>query len=736
MLPTNATNRLPLRSARNLLFVLMACVPAVALATQPQSIPNPEANSATTTMTPEKLWDLGRVGEAAISPDGKWLTYTVTRYQLAENSGSADLLLAPVDGPDAIEGLATGLGTEMSTASKPRTLLTAIPGLQAIQWVDRPEGLRLLYLAPGKLKATDPQAWSINPATGESRQLTDIEGGIGNLRSTPNGSRLAFTRDIPLDDSLAKLHPDLPKADARIIDSLMYRLWNAWHDGAYSHVHVAPWNADGSMGPPIDLMEGMKADCPLPPLAGSEHLQWSPDGRQIALVIKPVERPAESTDSSVFTSDLADQLGPQGQLVASPLVNQTPDNPGYDVDPTYSPDGKWLAWIAMERPGFEADRARIMARRRSDGNTTEWTSGFDASAHNLLWSPSGERLVFDSEQRGAQQIFSIDVASGNLEQQTQGPHDLHTVQVLPDGRILATQQSMVRPVELALINPADGKIETVTDVNGETFRKLSLPTVQERYVPATDGQKIHNWLILPPGFDPKKKYPMLVFCQGGPQSQVGQFFSSRWNFHLMAAKGYVVLAVNRRGLPGFGQAWNDQISGDWGGQAMRDILSSTDALRSEPFIDAKRVGAVGASFGGYTVYWLMGNSGDRFSAMISHCGVFDLESMYGTTEELFFVNHDLGGPYWSSESVQKKYDQFSPHQFIGNWKTPLLVIHGEKDFRVPVSQGMEAFTAAQVQGIPSRFLYFPGEGHWVTKPQNSVLWQRVFFDWLDQHLSE
>ncbi|MFN9592151.1 MAG: S9 family peptidase, partial [Pirellulaceae bacterium] len=556
MLPTNATNRLPLRSARNLLFVLMACVPAVALATQPQSIPNPEANSATTTMTPEKLWDLGRVGEAAISPDGKWLTYTVTRYQLAENSGSADLLLAPVDGPDAIEGLATGLGTEMRSARTPRPLLTSIPGLQAIQWVERPEGLRLLYLAPGKLKSTDPQAWSINPATGESRQLTDIEGGIGNLRSTPNGSRLAFTRDIPLDDSLAKLHPDLPKADARIIDSLMYRHWNAWHDGAYSHVHVAPWNADGSMGPPIDLMEGMKADCPLPPLAGSEHLQWSPDGRQIALVIKPVERPAESTDSSVFTSDLADQLDPQGQLVASPLVNQTPDNPGYDVDPTYSPDGKWLAWIAMERPGFEADRARIMARRRSDGNTTEWTSGFDASAHNLRWSPSGERLVFDSEQRGTQQIFSIDVASGNLEQQTQGPHDLHTVQVLPDGRILATQQSMVRPVELALINPADGKIETVTDVNGETFRKLSLPTVQERYVPATDGQKIHNWLILPPGFDPKKKYPMLVFCQGGPQSQVGQFFSYRWNFHLMAAKGYVVLAVNRRGLPGFGQAWN------------------------------------------------------------------------------------------------------------------------------------------------------------------------------------
>jgi len=300
-------------------------------------------------------------------------------------------------------------------------------------------------------------------------------------------------------------------------------------------------------------------------------------------------------------------------------------------------------------------------------------------------------------------------------------------------KILAAQQSMLRPEELVVIDVASSATTTITHINDEIYSQIALPQVKERWVRASDGQMIQNWVIYPPDFDPSRSWPMLTYCQGGPQSAVSQFFSYRWNFHLMAAEGYVVLAVNRRGLPGFGQDWNDEISGDWGGQAVQDILAATDEMMTEPYIDRHRLAAVGASFGGYTIYWLMGHHEDRFRCMIAHCGVFNLESMYGSTEELFFVNHDMGGPYWRSDELKARYEEFSPHRFVANWKTPLLVIHGEKDFRVPVTQGMEAFTAAQVEGVPSRFLYFPNEGHWVLSPQNSVLWQRVFFDWLERY---
>lgn len=292
--------------------------------------------------------------------------------------------------------------------------------------------------------------------------------------------------------------------------------------------------------------------------------------------------------------------------------------------------------------------------------------------------------------------------------------------------------SMLRPTELFILSLEDGSVSALTDVNGEIYAELELPEIEERWVRSTDGEKVHNWVIYPPDFDAERKWPLLVYCQGGPQQQIGQWFSYRWNFHLMAARGYVIVAVNRRGLPGFGRKWNDEISGDWGGQAMRDILASTDSMMTEPFIDTRRVGAIGASFGGYTTYWLMGNHGGRFAAMVAHAGVFNLESMYGSTEELFFVNWDLGGPYWKDAATRAKYEAFSPHRFVGSWSTPLLVIHGEKDFRVPVTQGIEAFTAARVQGVPARFLYFPDEGHWVLSPQNGVLWHRVFFDWLDR----
>ncbi len=679
-------------------------------------------------MTTESLFDLGRLGEVAVSPDGEWVAYTVNRYSLAENSSKTEVHLAELGNTlatKATAGKAAAFGTVRVGLVGDRIALGPAKGIQSIGWVKRPDGLHMVYVAPGEGENKDLQAWSLDPASGAKKQLTKIAGGIGNLKVSPTGRHLAFTIDVKLDATVQELYADLPKADARIIDSLMYRHWNAWHDYAYSHVHVAPWNEDGSVGEAKDLMAGLRADCPLPPMGGAEHFNFSQDGKELALTIKLVNNPAESTDSSIF---LVPVNGGQ-------LQNITPGMVGYDTEPNYSPDGRWIAFQSMMRAGFEADRNRIMLYDRTQGKLRELTEGLDQTTHNIRWSHDSSHLYFDSEYVGTQQAFEINATTGRVRQRTNGQFDFHLLSPLPkaDG-FLVSQQSMLRPMELALVH-GNENVVTLTSINEDAFKEIELPMVDERWVRASDGKQIHNWVILPPKFDPSKSYPMLVYCQGGPQGQIGQFFSYRWNFHLMAAKGYVVLAVNRRGLPGFGQQWNDQISRDWGGQAMKDILASTDSMLTEPFVDSKRVGAVGASFGGYTVYWLMGNAESRFQAMIAHCGVFNLESMYGSTEELFFVNYDLGGPYWSSESTKASYDAFSPHRFVGNWKTPLLVIHGEKDFRVPITQGLEAFTAAQVQGVPSRFLYFPEEGHWITKPQNGVLWSRVFFDWLDRHLA-
>ncbi len=682
-------------------------------------------------LTPELLWKLGRVGESSLSPDGRQLIFTVTRYDLEANSGKVDLILLDLpewmnEACDEATETVTAFDTPLAKLSHSKVLQEAVKGLNSIQWIARPEGKRILYIAPSKDEAAEPQAWMLNPQDGSTKQITKIKGGIGNLKASNNGTHIAFTIDVKLDATVNDLYKDLPKADARIIDSLMYRHWNAWHDYSYCHVCVAELSKEGDAGEHVDLMKGLRADCPLQPFGGAEQFAFSPDGEELALTIKLVNDPAVSTDSSIF---LVHRAG-------GPLKNITPGMPGYDLEPQYSPDGRYIAFQSMKRPGFEADRDRIMLYDRGSAVTTELTEDLDQTTHHVQWNHDGSGLYFDSETRGTNQIFHIDIDTRKCDQVSEGRFDFALQKTFgAQPYVLVTQQSMLRPVELAVIDTQTHEVTTLTDVNRKLFADLELPSIEERWVTATDGAKIHNWVIYPPDFeaDSDKQWPMLTYCQGGPQGQIGQWFSYRWNFHLMAAQGYIVLAVNRRGMPGFGQEWNDQISGDWGGQAMQDILAATDALMADPHVDRRKVAAVGASFGGYTAYWLMGNHADRFCAMIAHCGVFNLESMYGSTEELFFVNWDLGGPYWNSAELQEKYNQFSPHRFVGNWKTPLLVIHGEKDFRVPITQGMEAFTAAQLKGVPSRFLYFPNEGHWVTSPQNSVLWNRVFFEWLSRY---
>ncbi|QDS96253.1 Prolyl tripeptidyl peptidase precursor [Roseimaritima multifibrata] len=678
-------------------------------------------------ITPERLWDLHRIGDAAVSPDGTQLAYFVTEYDVAENSGTTRLMLQPLESAAGKTPATTSLGFETPLrAAKATERLPATKGLNSLSWIQRPEGSRLLYIAPGPGEEGKPQAWMLDPAGGDPVQVTDIADGIGNLKPSPTGQSIAFTVEVKMDKEVSELYDDLPKADARIIDSLLFRHWDAWHDYAYSHVHVAPLDESGVAEPAVDLMKSLKADCPVPPFGGAEQFEFSPDGKELALTLKLVNNPAESTDTAIYLVSAS----------GGSLRNITPGMPGYDMSPRYSPDGRLIAFDSMERGGFESDRNRIMVYDRTTMQTRDVTKGLDQTTHGATWSPDSKSLYFDSETRGTTQVYSIQVESSELQMVSKGWFNFSVVAPVLDGtHLLVRQQSMLRPTELALVDLDQQQLVTITDVNGSIYKGLDLPRIEERFFKATDGKMIQNWVILPPDYDESddRQWPMLTYCQGGPQGQIGQWFSYRWNFHLMASKGYVVLAVNRRGLPGFGREWNDQISGDWGGQAMQDILASTDAMLGDPKIDRSRVAAIGASFGGYTAYWLMGNAGNRFCAIISHAGVYNLESMYGSTEELFFVNWDLGGPYWQSPEVAAKYAQFSPHRFAGNWKTPLLVIHGEKDFRVPITQGMEAFTAAQVQGVPSRFLYFPEEGHWILKPQNGVLWGRVFFDWIDRY---
>lgn len=695
-------------SIRYFLLVLALTIPGSCLSTS--------LEAQETRMSPELLWKLGRLGDATVSPDEKALAYTVRNYNLVENAGRSSIFVQIIGEDIEIVPVADW------------------KAVGSLQWILFDGEYRLVFegLRGDETNAT-VQAWMLNLKNMRLTKMTDVDDGISNLKVSPTGKHIAFTRDIKMDDTVNELYEDLPQADARIIDSLMYRHWNQWHDYKYSHLHVASLDENGVAGEATDLMKGVKADCPVPPFGGSEQFAWSPDGSEIAYTLKTDKNWAETTNSDVYTISVN----------GGEAKNLTQGQMGYDNNPVYSPDGRHIAVHSMPRAGFEADRNHIIVYDRETGSKTDPTSSLDQTVHDAKWL-NGGGFIFTSEHRGSNHVFAVgsdafpvEANSKTGKKLSKGNHNFSLVHVFDDNkRAIVSYMSMIRPRELGLLDLETGELKKITSVNDKIYESLELPTVEERYIDTTDGKKMHSWVIYPPNFDPNKKYPLLLYCQGGPQGQVGQWFSFRWNFHLMAAQGYVIVAPNRRGLPGFGQAWNDEISRDWGGQAMKDLLTATDHMKQESYIDGDRIGAIGASFGGYTVYWLMGNGGDRFACMLAHCGVFNLESMYGSTEELFFVNWDLGGPYWKGGEIQSEYDLFSPHRFVKNWKTPLLVVHGEKDFRVPITQGMEAFTAAQVQGVPSRFLYFPNEGHWVLGPQNGVLWHRVFFDWLDTYLKK
>lgn len=662
-------------------------------------------------LTPELLWKLGRVSDPKISVDGKTVLYNVRTYDVAENKGQSDIYSISTISGDAIN----------ITKSKDDE--------SAARW--RPDGKKIGFLANDKDGVT--QLWEMNADGTQRAQVSSFTSDISNFQYSPIGNMIWFTSDVKVDKTTQDLYPDLPKATGRIYDDLMYRHWTSWEDGAYSHVQIVGYDNGKIVGQSIDLQPNERYDTPLQPNGGDEQITWSPDGKFVAYTCKKLfgKAYAVSTNSDVYLYDIANKK----------TTNISEGILGYDVNPRFSPDGTKLQWLSMATAIYEADRNRIMQLDFKTNQKVELTKGFDYSVENAEWSADGKMIYFICGINATDQLWSLDLDPKNskpIHQITNdiGDHQAFTFATVGKTTTMITaMMSISMPTELFKINLKDGTSSQLTFTNKDLLTPIKMGKVVKRMVTATDGKQILTWVIYPPDFDPAKKYPTLLYCQGGPQSTVSQFFSYRWNFQLMAANGYIIVAPNRRGLPSFGTEWNQEISGDWGGQCMKDYLSAIDDASKEPYVNKDRLGAVGASFGGYSVYWLAGHHEKRFKTFIAHCGVFDLKSMYGTTEETWFPDYDLGGPYWQSPTP-KSYEKFSPIDFVKNWDTPILVIHNEKDFRVPLGQGMEAFAAARLQDIPARFFCFPDEGHWVQKPQNSILWQRVYFDWLDKYLKK
>lgn len=657
-------------------------------------------------MTPELLWQLGRVSLDAVSPDGKTVIYGVTTYNTQENKGNRDLFAVTAKGGEA-NRITSGEGSEY--------------GAQYIL-----NGSKIAYQTGGEL-------YIMNPDGSDVKSVPVAEGAHDlKLFDLPNGKlMLLYSAPEKLLPSTLDLYPNLNKANVKIIDNLMYRHWSYWNDEEFEHLNYAILNPENNFAieQTRDIMNGEKWDCPVPPFDGNEDYTISPDGKTIVYVAKK----AYGKDFSVSTNtDLY-----QYTIESGETVNLTEGMLGYDKNPSFSPDGKLLAFTSMPRDGFESDvnMLKIMdvaSKEVFSLNEVEYIGGF-------TWADS-KTIYFGFDHQATKQIgmstlnnYGTSKFSVSTSTIASGDYNYGHFEIAGKN-IIATRQDMNHANEIYSIDKK-GKAKAITHVNDEIYNNIGLSTIEKRMVKTTDGKDMLTWVIYPPNFDESMQYPTLLYCQGGPQSAVSQFYSFRWNFQLMAAQGYIVVAPNRRGVPGFGKEWNEAISKDWGGQAMKDYLSAIDEVAKEPYVNSKKLGAIGASYGGYSVYMLAGIHQGRFSAFISHCGLYNIESWYGSTEELFFANWDIGGAYWE-QPTPKSYAAFSPHKYVQHWDTPIMVIHGGKDFRVPENQGMEAFQAAQLKGIPSRFVYFPEEGHWVLSPQNGIIWHDQFFSWLNQWLKQ
>ena len=564
---------------------------------------------------------------------------------------------------------------------------------------------------------------------GKSLAISDFQTLLSDKSVSPNGKYKIITKEVKLKNITGQDHyKDVPNSNVKIYDELNYRHWDTWEDGAYSHL-LYKLNTDDSESA-IDIMEEEPYDCPQKPFGGSEDYVWSPDSKRILYVTKKLSGTdyAVSTNTDIFEYDIATKK----------TVNLTGYNKGYDTNPAFSSKDQ-LAWLQMQRDGYEADKNDIIIM--IDGEPVNITANWDGTVNSFLWQDKGEKIYFVAPILGTVQLFEINVPKnanklGLPKQLTNGLFDVSGIVGQTKKTIVVNRRDMNHAVEIYAVNLSNGNMIQLTHANDSLYNSITLSNIEKRMVKTTDGKDMLTWVIYPPNFDPTKKYPTLLYCQGGPQGALSQFYSFRWNFQLMAANGYIIVAPNRRGMPGYGVAWNEQISKDYGGQNMQDYLSAIDDIAKEPYVDKDRLGCVGASYGGYSVYYLAGIHDGRFKSFISHDGMFNLRSFYGTTEEMFFADWDLGGPYWdkSNAAAQKTYAEFNPIDHVDQWNTPLLIIQGGKDFRIAIGQGLEAFQAAQLRGIKSKLLYFPEENHWVLDSQNSLVWQREFYKWLKETL--
>ena len=651
-------------------------------------------------LTPELLEAFGRVSEPKISPDKKQILYTVEFVSCKADKGNKELWVMNIDG-----------------SNQRKLTNTAEPELNA-EWINGGKEIAFLSVADKQL-----QLFVMNSDGSNRRQISNVDKGINGFVLSPDEKKILFIGNVKYGKTVEDNYPNLDKAKAFIVEDLMYKHWDEWVT-EIPHPFVADF--DGSkLENIIDIMEGEPYEAPMKPFGGVESLAWTKDSKSVIYVSrkKTGKEYALSTNSDLYLYNLD----------TKETKNLTEGMMGYDTNPVISPKGDKVAWLSMERDGYESDMNRIFVMDLKTMEKTHLTSDWDYTVANIAWSPNNEKIFFIANHQGITPIFSIDVKSKKIETIADQVCDYAYLAPIDNKRVVTLRHSIEYPNEIFVVEK--GKDKQLTFVNKELLDKLTPVTVEKHLVPTTDGKEMTTWIILPPNFDKSKKYPAILYCQGGPQSAVSQMWSYRWNFRLMASMGYVVIAPNRRGLPGFGTEWNEQISGDYGGQNMKDYFAAVDYMVEKPYIDKERIGATGASYGGFSIYWLAGHHNNRFAALLAHAGIFNMDAQYLETEEMWFANWDFGGSYWDKENkIAQNTFKNSPHRFVDKWTAPIMVTVGEKDYRILASQGMMAFNAAQLRGIPSKMLVYPDENHWILKPQNALLWQYEFFKWFDRWL--
>ena len=657
-------------------------------------------------LTPEVLWSMGRIGGVALSPDATRIAYQVTYYSVKENASHTVIYVMDEDGGNA------------------KLLTRTSKSEHSPVWIDN-DHIAFLSVSKGV-----QQIFSMDADGKHRRQLSFTDKDVEGFLFSPDLKNVLMVMSVPNPLVKETQYEDLPKASGMIADDLMFRHWDTWVT-TLPHPFLAAFDGKRVADNNVDLLEGEPYESPLLPFGGVEQFAWSPDGKSIAYTCrkKAGAEYTKSTDSDIYLYSI--ESGETKNLCKLPGTEDL--NMGYDINPKFSADGRYIAWQSMERDGYESDINRLYVMDLNDGSKKSVSGNFDSNVDDFIWAGDKNYFYFIGSWQGCMSLFTVDL-QGNVIPVNTDACDYNSLALGNRNRLIVTRQSMKNATEIYSVDTRRGLAEKLTNENGHIFSQLDNIKVEARAVKTTDGKDMLTWVVFPPNFDETKKYPTVLFCEGGPQSMVSQFWSYRWNFRIMAAQGYIVVAPNRRGLPGFGKKWLEDISGDYGGQCMKDLLSAIDDISKESYVDKDRMGCVGASFGGYSVYWLAGHHEGRFKCFIAHDGIFNLEQQYLETEEMWFPQWDLGGPFWDKNKVTESTYATSPHLFADKWDTPILCIHGEKDYRILYSQAVSAFQAARLRGVPAELLLFPDENHWVLKPQNGVLWQRTYFNWLDRWL--